>query len=77
LIINIDLIIDGCVCRYLVSGPDNNFFLILALLVGWWFTTFFLRPLQKFSFFTVMLQKVFLGDMLRSVTAWKLIAEPL
>ncbi|KAK7487388.1 hypothetical protein BaRGS_00021350 [Batillaria attramentaria] len=53
---------------YLIEGPVNNHFLVLALLVGWWFTTFFLRPLKKFSFFTVMLQKVLLGDMLRFST---------
>ncbi|KAK7478454.1 hypothetical protein BaRGS_00030300 [Batillaria attramentaria] len=45
--------------------PDNNHFLVLALLVGWWFMTFFLRPCRKFSFLTVMLQKVLLGDLLR------------
>ena len=49
-----------------MSGPDNNYFLILALLIGWWFTSFFLRPFKKFSFFTIMLQKVLVGDMLRS-----------
>ena len=49
-----------------MSGPDNNYFLILALLIGWWFTAFFLRPFKKFSFFTVMLSKVLVGDMLRS-----------
>ncbi|KAK7462653.1 hypothetical protein BaRGS_00038304 [Batillaria attramentaria] len=48
--------------------PDNNYFLILALLVGWWFMTFFLRPFRKFSFFTVMLQKVLVGDMFRFST---------
>ncbi|XP_076436173.1 transient receptor potential cation channel subfamily V member 6-like [Babylonia areolata] len=53
---------------YWASGPVNNFFLTLALLVGWWFCTFFLRPWRKFSFFTVMLQKVLLGDMLRFST---------
>ncbi|KAK7501828.1 hypothetical protein BaRGS_00006914, partial [Batillaria attramentaria] len=50
---------------YLVEGPVNNYFLILALLVGWWFTTFFMRPLRTFSFFTVMLQEILFGDMLR------------
>nr|KAG5687027.1 hypothetical protein BaRGS_002400 [Batillaria attramentaria] len=45
--------------------PDNNHCLVLALLVGWWFMTFFLRPFRKFSFLTVMLQKVLLGDLLR------------
>ena len=39
----------------------------MALLVGWWFMTFFLRPWKKFSYFTVMLQEVLIGDMLRYV----------
>ncbi|KAK7108187.1 transient receptor potential cation channel subfamily V member 3-like [Littorina saxatilis] len=50
---------------YWMAGPTNNFFLILALLVGWWFMIFFLRPFKVFSFFTVMMQKVLLGDMAR------------
>ncbi|XP_070188938.1 transient receptor potential cation channel subfamily V member 4-like [Littorina saxatilis] len=48
-----------------VAGVSNNFFLILALLVGWWFMIFFLRPFKLFSFFTVMMQKVLVGDMAR------------
>lgn len=55
-----------CTYRYRAAGPDNNFFLIPALLIGWWFTSFFLRPFKKFSFYTVMLQRVIVGDMLRS-----------
>ncbi|KAK7478457.1 hypothetical protein BaRGS_00030303, partial [Batillaria attramentaria] len=50
---------------FLVTNPWNDSFLILGLLVGWWFTTFFLRPIRVFSFFTVMLQRVVVGDMLR------------
>ncbi|KAK7501771.1 hypothetical protein BaRGS_00006857, partial [Batillaria attramentaria] len=53
---------------FLAAGADNNYFLILALLAGWWFTSFFLRPFKKFSFYTVMLQKVVFGDMLRFST---------
>ncbi|GFO36277.1 transient receptor potential cation channel subfamily v member 1 [Plakobranchus ocellatus] len=63
----------------LALGVDSVWFLlsprtnhktpmILALLSGWWFSTFFLRPFKKFSFFTVMLIKVLLGDMLRFFT---------
>ncbi|KAK7115702.1 hypothetical protein V1264_001524 [Littorina saxatilis] len=47
---------------------SNNYFLILALLSGWWFTSFFLRPFQEFSFFTVMIQRVLFGDMFRFFT---------
>ncbi|GFR66052.1 transient receptor potential cation channel subfamily V member 3-like [Elysia marginata] len=54
---------------FLVSPATNiKTPMVLALLFGWWFSTFFLRPFKKFSFFTVMLMKVLLGDMLRFFT---------
>ena len=54
---------------FLISPATNNKTpMVLALLFGWWFSTFFLRPFKKFSFFTVMLMKVILGDMLRFFT---------
>ena len=43
----------------------ENYTLIIALITGWWFVVFFLRAHKKFSFFTVMIQKVIFGDMLR------------
>ncbi|RUS74200.1 hypothetical protein EGW08_018048, partial [Elysia chlorotica] len=45
--------------------PDSNMFLILALLMGGWFLTFFLSAWRKFSFFTILVQKVLFGDMTR------------
>lgn len=39
--------------------------LIIALITGWWFTVFFLRPLRIFSFFTEMIKRVIFGDLLR------------
>ncbi|XP_005105718.2 uncharacterized protein LOC101846237 [Aplysia californica] len=60
---SLSLIADSC--WFLSAPPDNNYFLILALLLGWWFMTFALRVHKKFSFFTVMFQKVLLGDMFR------------
>ncbi|RUS70451.1 hypothetical protein EGW08_021789 [Elysia chlorotica] len=51
---------------FLLSPTTNSKTpMVLALLFGWWFSTFFLRPFKKFSFFTVMLIKVLVGDMLR------------
>lgn len=47
-----------------VDTYDNNA-LIIALITGWWFSVFFLRALKKFSFFTVMIQKIIFGDLLR------------
>ncbi|RUS82082.1 hypothetical protein EGW08_010159, partial [Elysia chlorotica] len=44
---------------------DSNIILILALLMGVWFLTFFLRAWRKFSFFTILFQKVLMGDMFR------------
>ena len=46
-------------------NADSNIFLILALLMGGWFLTFFLRAWRKFSFFTILFQKVLFGDMFR------------
>ena len=54
---------------YLLSPATNHKTpMVLALLFGWWFSTFFVRPFKKFSFFTVMLMKVLVGDMLRFFT---------
>ena len=43
----------------------ENYMLIVALITGWWFCVFFLRAFKKFSFFTVMIQKIIFGDMFR------------
>lgn len=50
---------------FFLIQPHNNYFLILALILGWTFMTFFLRTWKRFSFYTVMFQKVLLGDMTR------------
>ncbi|XP_070181281.1 transient receptor potential cation channel subfamily V member 6-like [Littorina saxatilis] len=49
------------------AAPDSysTYFVILALVMGWWFMTFFLRPFRKFSLFTIMLQEVLSGDLIR------------
>ncbi|XP_060068115.1 transient receptor potential cation channel subfamily V member 5-like [Ylistrum balloti] len=39
--------------------------LIIALITGWWFTIFFLRPQRIFSFFTEMIKRVIIGDLFR------------
>ncbi|GFN98645.1 transient receptor potential cation channel subfamily v member 6 [Plakobranchus ocellatus] len=46
-------------------NADSNIFLILALLLGDLFLTFFLRAWRKFAFFTFLFQKVLMGDMFR------------
>ena len=43
----------------------ENYLLVCAMILGWWFLVFFLRGLRQFSFFTVMIQKVLVGDMFR------------
>ena len=43
----------------------ENYLLVCAMILGWWFLVFFLRALRQFSFFTVMIQKVLVGDMFR------------
>ena len=45
--------------------PGYDYFLIISILIGCWFLTFFLRAFKKFSFFTVMIQKIILSDLFR------------
>ncbi|XP_071086538.1 transient receptor potential cation channel subfamily V member 5-like [Haliotis cracherodii] len=45
----------------------SNYWLVIALLFGWWSTTFFLRGIRQFSYITVMLQKVLFADMLKFI----------
>lgn len=42
-----------------------DYLLVCSMIVGWWFLVFFLRGFRQFSFFTVMIQKVLVGDMFR------------
>ena len=63
LLFSLSLVIDFILCQSLSSY--ENYSLVIALITGWWFTIFFLRAQKKFSFFTVMIQKVIFGDMLR------------
>ena len=63
LLFSLSLIIDFILCQSLTNY--ENYSLVIALITGWWFTVFFLRAQKKFSFFTVMIQKVIFGDMLR------------
>ena len=60
---SLSLVIDFILCHTLSNY--ENYSLVIALITGWWFTIFFLRAQKKFSFFTVMIQKVIFGDMLR------------
>lgn len=43
----------------------ENYLLIVAIVIGWFLFLFFLRALRPFSFFTVMIQKVLIGDLFR------------
>ncbi|XP_052789316.1 transient receptor potential cation channel subfamily V member 5-like [Mya arenaria] len=55
----IDVILTKAIHKY------ENHTLIISLITGWWFTVFFFRAHKKFSFFTVMIQKIIFGDMIR------------
>ncbi|KAL8573102.1 hypothetical protein ACOMHN_027362 [Nucella lapillus] len=70
IVFHLGLLLDSILLAfwYWKDLPPNNYCLIVALLVGWWFTAFFLRPWKKFSFFTVMVQEGLIGDMLRLST---------
>lgn len=49
-----------------MTDPNyDNYLLVCAMILGWYFLVFFLRALRQFSFFTVMIQKVLVGDMFR------------
>ncbi|XP_046381567.2 transient receptor potential cation channel subfamily V member 3-like [Haliotis rufescens] len=50
-----------------VVSVTNNYCLVIALILGWWSTTFFLRGIRPFSYVTLMLQKVLFGDMLKFI----------
>ena len=63
LLFSLSLIVDFILCQAVSSY--ENYSLVIALITGWWFSIFFLRAQKKFSFFTVMIQKVIFGDMLR------------
>lgn len=43
----------------------ENYLLIIALILGWFLTIFFLRAIRPFSFFTVLIQNVLIGDVFR------------
>ncbi|KAI8771195.1 transient receptor potential cation channel subfamily V member 5 [Biomphalaria glabrata] len=48
-----------------VQKEDKNDLTVTALFSGVWFTFFFFKGLDKFSIYTVMFQKVIMGDMFR------------
>ncbi|KAJ8301014.1 hypothetical protein KUTeg_022533 [Tegillarca granosa] len=48
-----------------IPGIKTDVPIIIALVLGWWFSVFFLSPFRRFSFFTVMMRRVFFGDFLR------------
>ncbi|XP_046381591.2 transient receptor potential cation channel subfamily V member 3-like [Haliotis rufescens] len=50
-----------------VVTVTNNYCLVIALILGWWSTIFFLRGISPFSYVTLMLQKVLFGDMLKFI----------
>lgn len=49
----------------LVDAEYEEYVLVVSMILGWWFLVFFLRGFRQFSFFTVMIQKVLVGDMFR------------
>ncbi|XP_053408281.1 transient receptor potential cation channel subfamily V member 6-like [Mercenaria mercenaria] len=49
----------------LADNRYGDYLLVCSMILGWWFLVFFLRGFRQFSFFTVMIQKVLVGDMFR------------
>ncbi|XP_046381586.2 transient receptor potential cation channel subfamily V member 5-like [Haliotis rufescens] len=50
-----------------VVTVTSNYCLVIALLLGWWSTTFFLRGIRPLTYLTLMLQKVLFVDMLKFI----------
>ena len=42
----------------------DNYMLLCAVVIGWFLTLFFLRCWQRYSFFTLLIQKIILNEML-------------
>ena len=49
----------------ILAPSYENYLLMVAVIIGWFLMLFFLRALRPFSFFTVMIQKVLIGDLFR------------
>ncbi|KAH3803028.1 transient receptor potential cation channel subfamily V member 5-like [Dreissena polymorpha] len=62
-IFSVCLILDVILTRSITNYENHT--LMIGLITGWWFTMFFTRAYKKFSFFTVMIQKIIFGDMIR------------
>ncbi|XP_071086173.1 transient receptor potential cation channel subfamily V member 6-like [Haliotis cracherodii] len=50
-----------------VVTVTSNYCLVIALLLGWWSTTFFIRGIRPLTYLTLMLQKVLFVDMLKFI----------
>ena len=57
-------LITDFICAAVINWYEN-YMLMLAVAIGWFLMLFFLRAFRQFSFFTVMIQNVLLGDLLR------------
>ncbi|XP_071156124.1 transient receptor potential cation channel subfamily V member 5-like isoform X1 [Mytilus edulis] len=60
---SVSLFVDFFMTR--TKSTHDNIALILAVIAGWWFSVFFLRAIRLFSFFTEMIRRVIIGDLLR------------
>ncbi|XP_046381588.2 transient receptor potential cation channel subfamily V member 3-like [Haliotis rufescens] len=64
LLFGLALLIDA---SWNVVTVTSNYCLVIALLLGWWSTTFFLRGIRPLTYLTLMLQKVLFVDMLKFI----------
>ncbi|CAG2191056.1 unnamed protein product [Mytilus edulis] len=63
IVFSVCLFIDFFMTR--TKDTHNNIALIVAVIAGWWFSVFFLRAFLLFSFFTELIRRVIVGDLLR------------
>ena len=68
-----------CICeldwfrRYLISDPNQEISLAMALLLGWMFVLFFTRACRITCKFSIMIQKMFFRDLIYFLTVYGIV----
>lgn len=62
MILAVSMIVD---VLWSIAEEHDNIPLIVAVICGWWLNVFFLSPFKYFSFFTELIKRVIIGDLIR------------
>lgn len=62
MILAVSMIVD---VLWSIAEEHDNIPLIVAVICGWWLNVFFLSPIKYFSFFTELIKRVIIGDLIR------------